>query len=193
MPRNKQFSEEVVIDKAVQAFWNNGYDATTMRQLETEMGINQFSIYSSFGNKKELFLKVLDRYKTAMKQNYMEILLQSEGRKDDFKIFMFAFVAAVRSGLMPNGCLLTSTAISTANQDVDIKNKLKLGNDEIKAGFLETLTKAKANNHISENADIEKYANYLVVSMQGLCVASKVLDDKALFDYIEVTINSIPQ
>jgi AcrR family transcriptional regulator len=40
-----------VIEKAMSLFWRNGYQNTSVRMLEKEMGINQFSIYASFGNK----------------------------------------------------------------------------------------------------------------------------------------------
>jgi AcrR family transcriptional regulator len=39
-------------------FWRNGYESTSVRMLEKEMGINQFSIYASFGSKQGVFLKV---------------------------------------------------------------------------------------------------------------------------------------
>ena len=57
MARRKQYDEQVVLEKAMNLFWRNGYEATSMQMLEKEMGINKFSIYSSFGNKHGLFLE----------------------------------------------------------------------------------------------------------------------------------------
>ena len=51
MPREKQYKEEEVIEKAMGLFWKNGYRNTSLRMLSKEMGINQFSINASFGNK----------------------------------------------------------------------------------------------------------------------------------------------
>ena len=58
MPRNKTYSDELVLEKAMNVFWIHGYDATSLRLLEKEMGINQFSIYASFKNKKNLIANV---------------------------------------------------------------------------------------------------------------------------------------
>ncbi|GAK75996.1 transcriptional regulator [Nonlabens ulvanivorans] len=51
MARKKEYIESEVIEKAMTLFWRNGYENTSMQMLEKEMGINKFSIYSSFGSK----------------------------------------------------------------------------------------------------------------------------------------------
>jgi AcrR family transcriptional regulator len=55
-----------VIEKAMSLFWRNGYQNTSVRMLEKEMGINQFSIYASFGNKHGVFVESLKCYKTKI-------------------------------------------------------------------------------------------------------------------------------
>ena len=62
MPRVKSYNKEEVLQKAMHVFWNHGYGTTSVRLLEKEMGINQFSIYSSFSNKKNLFIEALKKY-----------------------------------------------------------------------------------------------------------------------------------
>lgn len=57
MPRKKQYNEQEVIEKAMQLFWRNGYETTSVQMLEKEMGINKFSIYASFGSKDGVFGK----------------------------------------------------------------------------------------------------------------------------------------
>jgi hypothetical protein len=65
MARNKQYNEQEVIEKRCLLFWRNGYQNTSVRMLE-EMGINQFSIYASFGNKHGVFVESLKCYKTKI-------------------------------------------------------------------------------------------------------------------------------
>jgi len=58
MARKKEYIEEEVIENAMYLFWQNGYENTSMKMLEQEMGINKFSIYSSFGS-KQVFMPLL--------------------------------------------------------------------------------------------------------------------------------------
>ena len=63
MPRSKTNDDDLVLEKAMNVFWVHGYEATSVRLLEKEMGINQFSIYASFKNKKNLFINALRKYR----------------------------------------------------------------------------------------------------------------------------------
>jgi TetR/AcrR family transcriptional regulator, transcriptional repressor for nem operon len=63
MPRNKAYSDDLVLEKAMNLFWVHGYEGTSVRMLEKNMGINQFSIYASFKNKKNLFINALRKYR----------------------------------------------------------------------------------------------------------------------------------
>lgn len=69
MARQKAYKEEEVIEKAMNLFWRNGYETTSTRMLEKEMGINQFSIYSSFSNKQGVLLQSIKQYKNKLKCN----------------------------------------------------------------------------------------------------------------------------
>ncbi|WP_297086470.1 TetR/AcrR family transcriptional regulator [uncultured Draconibacterium sp.] len=62
MPRNKAYNEQEVLEKAMNVFWENGYETTSMHQLEKAMGINKFSIYASFGSKSGLLEKSISCY-----------------------------------------------------------------------------------------------------------------------------------
>jgi len=37
MPRVKNYNEQEVLEKAMNLFWKNGYETTSMQQLEKEM------------------------------------------------------------------------------------------------------------------------------------------------------------
>ncbi|MFT4804982.1 MAG: TetR/AcrR family transcriptional repressor of nem operon, partial [Psychroserpens sp.] len=82
MARTKQYSEEEVINKAMHLFWRNGYKNTSMQMLEKEMGINKFSIYSSFGNKHGLFLECLKSYKRKVNSIFEEFKNSNNGLQD---------------------------------------------------------------------------------------------------------------
>lgn len=56
---------EAAINKAMQLFWENGYSATTMRQLQHAMDMRPGSIYGAFGDKDTLYLKTLAHYRQS--------------------------------------------------------------------------------------------------------------------------------
>ena len=62
MGRVREFDEEKVLDATMQLFWEKGYEATSLSDLTSRMGIQRPSIYSAFGDKKELFETALRKY-----------------------------------------------------------------------------------------------------------------------------------
>jgi TetR/AcrR family transcriptional repressor of nem operon len=58
----KQFDRDEVLDRAMAAFWTRGYEATSIDDLVEATGIGRGSLYSTFGDKRQLFLAALDRY-----------------------------------------------------------------------------------------------------------------------------------
>lgn len=67
MPRGgkRAFDEEAALDVALELFWRQGYEGTSIADLTAAMDIRPPSLYAAFGNKQQLFEKVLDRYAQA--------------------------------------------------------------------------------------------------------------------------------
>ncbi len=191
MPRKKKYVEDEVIDKAMHAFWSRGYAATSVRTLEKEMGINQFSIYSSFKSKRGVFIEALKKYKIEVKDVFLKDLINSKGHIEDIRDFFNAFVDSVISGKTPNGCFMANTAMELAKNDQEISNQVKLFFSFLKDVFIGVLELSKDNGEISESSDVIKYANYLVGCTEGLAVTAKVLNKNELNDFIDMSLKSL--
>src|ERR1700746_1944919 len=60
--RPRAFDPDVALDRAMHVFWAKGYEGASLSNLTRAMRINRPSLYAAFGNKEQLFRKVLDRY-----------------------------------------------------------------------------------------------------------------------------------
>jgi TetR/AcrR family transcriptional repressor of nem operon len=74
MPRKKEFDYEEKLDVAMRLFWAQGYHFTSLSDLESHLKINRSSIYPTYGDKKELLLKSLDRYQKAKLSEYQSFM-----------------------------------------------------------------------------------------------------------------------
>lgn len=62
MARPREFDEAAALDAAMDCFWRNGYEATSVRDLAAQVRITGTSLYNAFGDKRSLFREVLQRY-----------------------------------------------------------------------------------------------------------------------------------
>lgn len=184
MPRNKNYDENLVLEKALNVFWENGYKATSIRMLEKEMGINQFSIYASFNNKKELFIHSLRKYKEYVKQNVYKDLLKSDTGVEELKKFLMSFPNAKKTNQYVKGCLVVNTAAEIGNRDLEIAKEIDLYYQFIRDMIKKIILTSISRNEISKNINVDQQANFFLGVMQGISVASKNMNKKQLNDFI---------
>ncbi|MDY8135654.1 TetR/AcrR family transcriptional regulator [Aquimarina sp. 2201CG5-10] len=186
MARKKEYIEEEVIEKAMELFWRNGYQTTSMQMLEKEMEINKFSIYASFGNKNGVFLESIKCYKQKLGQ-IINKLKASQNGIVGLKQYFYDFIEFSKEMRYGKGCLITNTA-NEIGEDADpaIKEALNKFTNDIRNVF--------ADNLKQENKDslvLEKQADYLLISMFGLASASRVFNKEQLKNYIENVFKSL--
>lgn len=188
MARKKQYIEEEVIEKAMKLFWRNGYETTSVRMLENEMGINQFSIYSSFENKKGVFLRSIECYKKKIREELIDKLKNSPEGIPSIKQYFYDFLLFSRENNLNNGCLITNTINELGERaDQEITSKIIDFATNIREVFIE-----KLQMDTSKTAEtINKQTNYLMISLQGLAVASKIFSNEQLGDFIENTFENL--
>lgn len=187
MARTKQYVESEVIEKAMRLFWRNGYESTSMQMLEKEMGINKFSIYSSFGSKHGVFLESLKSYQNQNRELFNALKNGTKGTAD-IKQFFYDSVNKNRNSAYEKGCLVTNTYYEFADsEDLIIKEKMTEFMNGLKTLFVEKLK----INSTEDEATIWKKANYLVLAKHGLAAASRVNNKQEIEDYIEMTFKNI--
>jgi len=187
MARKKEYIEEEVVEKAMTLFWRNGYEATSMQMLEKEMGINKFSIYSSFGNKHGLFQECLKCYEKKVNDIFEQFKNSNKGI-DDIKDFFYNSVKISNIKGNEKGCLLTNTYNEFSNkEDEPINNEINSFMNNLKKLFIEKLK----INSVKDEETLEKQANYLIIAKHGLAAASRVNSNKEIEDYIEMIFKGL--
>lgn len=191
MPRQKKYKEEEVIEKAMHTFWKKGYEGTSIRDLEKEMGINLFSIYASFTDKQGVMLKAMECYEKQLNASAVLNLKSSGDGVGAIKQYFYDFLDFVKDDDTLRGCFLTNSMVEMGTKDAKIGERVNRFAANLRALFKEKLSEAKEKGQLSPSADVEVYANYLMGSLQGLATSSKFFDPKALNDFIEISFQNI--
>ena len=108
--RPRSFNESAALEKAIQVFWSKGYDGVTVDDLVAGMGVGRPSLYSIFGSKRSIFLRVLQAYADRKGALSAKALLSPKALRDSLVAFLKHEVeTATEKGSAP-GCLLLCVA-----------------------------------------------------------------------------------
>lgn len=106
--RPRAFDAQDVLDRALEVFWWHGYEGASLSDLTAAMGINRPSLYATFGNKEQLFRKVLDRYFSGPGAFAAEALEEPTVRQVIEHLVLGA-VELTAGPHTPRGCLSVNT------------------------------------------------------------------------------------
>src|SRR5438093_7941762 len=109
--RPRAFDCDQALDRALQLFWQKGYEGTSLSDLTEAMGINRPSLYAAFGNKEALFRKALDRYAHGPASYVREALNEPTARAVVERLLR-ATADALRDPRTPPGCLAVQGALA---------------------------------------------------------------------------------
>lgn len=174
MPRPKEFNPDDALEKAMHVFWHKGYEATSMEDLLTAMNINRGSLYDTFGDKRELFLKAMDRYCTGGGiGSRLSILNQPGPALSLIRQFIGHLLEFGLSDPLRRGCLITNTVMELAPHEKDIARKVAGRLQMAEDAFFRLLTRAKQEGELAKDKDPRALARVLVTMMQGTIVMIK--------------------
>ncbi|MGC9543052.1 TetR/AcrR family transcriptional regulator [Streptomyces sp. UG1] len=117
--RPRSFDRETALEKAVLAFWEHGYEATSVSDLTRVMGIGAPSLYAAFGDKRALFDEVVTFY-GARYGSFTDRALAEEptARAAVARMLRDAAVEYTAPG-HPHGCLVVHAAINCTSPEVE--------------------------------------------------------------------------
>ncbi|WP_439876823.1 TetR/AcrR family transcriptional regulator (plasmid) [Bacillus mycoides] len=187
MARTREFDEDQVLDAAMQLFWEKGYEATSLSDLTSRMGIQRPSIYSAFGDKKELFEAALRRYTMSRASDTRTRLQSHSSVKEAFSIFFADVVNKEYAGDLSKGCFCINTMVELAPHDERFEILTREHQMYLAVIFQETIERGIQSGELEVNTDAKSLAQALIVALIGLTVMMKSRPQRSFVDNVIAT------
>jgi AcrR family transcriptional regulator len=167
--RPRAFDPDVALERAMHVFWARGYEGASLSDLTRAMRINRPSLYAAFGNKEQLFRKVLDRYVDGPLAYFGKALTAPKARDVIEQIF---FGAAKMAGdpRLPAGCLMVQGALAVGNAAGSVRKEAAGRRAGSEVALRRRLQRAKREGDLPKNADPAELARYVMTVLQGMAV-----------------------
>ncbi len=173
MPRVKEFQPDEALEKAMQVFWHKGYQATSMEDLLNAMDLNRGSLYNTFGDKRTLFLKVMDRYCAAFVGPKLSLLDQPGPALPALRRFITGMIEGSLADPQRRGCFISNTVMELSPHENEIAGRLRQALKMAEDTFCTILARAKQQGELKHDADPRALARFLLTMMQGTVVMIK--------------------
>jgi TetR/AcrR family transcriptional regulator, transcriptional repressor for nem operon len=184
MARPREFDVDTALERAMQAFWAKGYEATSLDDLCVATGLSRSSLYAAFGGKRALLLRSLDRYEEQGIARIRAALNRPVPVQDALRGFVGDLIECIVAGPGRIGCFIGNCAAELARQDRITAARVRRSLGRIEAVFQEGFARAQARGELSADADTGALARYLVAGIQGLRLVGKANPDRAALESI---------
>ena len=173
MARQKEFDRDDVLERAMRLFWVQGYEATSMGDLVKYLGIGRQSLYDTFGDKHQLYLAALDRYRQKFGGTLPAALAdETPVRRAIRKVFEGTLEAGVAEG--GRGCMMVCATVELCPSDGDVLKRTTDNASALERAFQDRLLRARHEGEIAPHQDPTALARYLTNALFGLGVSAKL-------------------
>ena len=171
--RPREFDPEQVVQGAMDIFWSNGYQGTSLPDLLHATGLSRSSLYAAFGDKHGLFLLALDRY---IANALARIDQEMDGQRDPWdglRLFLSGYVQRNSGAKGRKGCLVVATAMELAGKDADVEKRIRGFFQAVEGRLADTFERARGQGTLADGLAPRDAARMLLAMVEGLRVIAK--------------------
>ena len=173
-------------------FWSKGFESTSVQDLVDETGLNRASMYASFGDKKALFLRVLDHYSQKISaKRFADLREIEDGRKAIEKTFRDAAKNGCTEG-RHKGCLIVNSGMELAPHDPETAAIAHQAFRRVEDMFGAALTRGIKQGTIAKDTNVRALSRFFAGSIQGVQMMSRRgADVETLEDYTNTILAAL--
>jgi len=178
MGRPAKFDRDDAVETAMNIFWARGYEATSVSDLATAMGITRSSFYNSFVSREDIFEESLARYNNTAPDRTLADVEKGDRVLPTIEALMRTLCRERAADKQARGCLVVNCLNEAGGADAAAPGVDRLFNKKIKR--LEALlAQARDQEEITQETDVETLARELLAFLCGLNLSSKFIREEA--------------
>ncbi|TYP97089.1 TetR family transcriptional regulator [Sphingobacterium allocomposti] len=184
MARTKVFDEHLILEKAMELFWQKGYNATSAQDLVDNLGISRSSMYDTYGDKHSLFLKALELYR----RERIDPVIKGLTTADDIEAYVRSIFKTVKAEAVepaePTGCFMVNSAVELATVDSDVRTIANAIMRDTEEALYNAIQKGQDEGIFTTAFPARALGRFVLNSLNGFRVTMKFDASERMFDDI---------
>lgn len=173
MPRAKAFDPDVVLERAVELFWQLGYDGASMAKLLAAMKISRQSLYDTFGDKHTLFLLAIDRYRERTGDGIEAMLAEAETPLAGIRACFDWVLREVIDRAEYRSCFMANSALELGQRDPEVRERVGAHLSRVEGLMHGALEQAQARGELTADRELRDLARLLTTTIHGIGIMAR--------------------
>lgn len=171
MARSREFDDETAVRAARDVFWENGYSATSLAQLQAATGLSRSSMYATYGSKRGLFERGAQSYLAEVIDPLVFPMEANSAGPEDIAAFFLAIAVFLRSPderLARRGCFVINSVLELDELDDAAFDMVSAYRRRIRSAMVNAL------QPVAGVEDADSHAEVLTAAHVGIMVTARI-------------------
>lgn len=172
--RPRQFNREEAVRKAMELFWQNGYESTSLADLRKVLGdISSASFYAAFNSKQALYRECLDLYTHTCNDTFSELSNEKVPAKDAIKNMLFQSIHMQTSSGKPSGCMIVLSGLNCGHENKEVEQMALSVRNDIRKSLVKCIDRGKQNGEWRQDTPTDQLVLMLDTFINGISIQSR--------------------
>lgn len=192
MGRHREFDPDEALEAAMEVFWHKGYQHTSVNDLLEAMRINRWSMYETFGDKQQIFIRALNLYRGRWAAFIAQHLQQPGSPRTALLNLIRAMGRQIVDDKLGRGCLIANSAFDLRQLEPEAAAIVRAGLTGLENSIAACIRRAQEAGEISRAQEAPKLARFILASLNGIRSAGRVEQQRErLMDLVEITLSVV--
>lgn len=159
-------------------FWQHGYETSSVADLTAAMGITTPSLYTAFGDKKQLFLEAVRLYAGAP-EAMTAAVASAPSAHEAARALLQAAACGYTGEATPRGCLLASATATGSASAAEVQRAVADIRRHVQGALQARIERDVSQQALPPETDAAALAGMVMAIMQGLSVLARDGSERA--------------
>lgn len=177
-PRRKtgrplSFDREVALERAMLVFWRYGYEAASLQELTSAMGITPPSLYAAFGDKEHLFLEAVERYSSKNCDALDCLFAQAPTARDAIERLLQSTAIEHTCSSHPPGCLVVTAATNCSASAEHVQDAMTQRRSDVETKVRKRIERGISDGDLPADTDAASLAAFYITVIHGMSTQAR--------------------
>ncbi len=171
--RPRQFERDAALGRAMELFWEQGYDETSLDDLTRAMRINPSSLYAAFGDKEQLYRAALTRYLGGSGKHVWQILERKISTRRALGLLLEAAATEMTRPGRPAGCMLSLAVMHGCPDTANLRAAISELRNKSRTEVIARIKRGIVEGDMPRKTNVSAMARFFMSVLQGMSVQAK--------------------